>query len=295
MGLTFTPLHATFAAQVSDVSLRDLHDEPTLAEIRAGMDRYGVLVFRQQAFENDEQLGFATRLDGTIHRKTGSRAIAANRFGDEGITDISNVGVNDELLDFENRRRLYSLGNRLWHTDASFENPPGRYSMLSARVLPDVAANTEFADTRTAYDRLDDERKARIANLTVHHSIAYSRQVLGFEFGEAEAAMLPGAVHPLVREFSANGRKALYLASHASRIMEWPIPEGRVFLRDLMEHTTSREFVYSHDWQPQDLVIWDNRATMHRATPFDDQKYRRELIRVTTLDVTEHAANVSAA
>lgn len=286
MSLTFTPLHDTFAAVVNEpLELRTLEDPATLAAIRHGMDRHGVLVFRNQVFANDEQLGFAERLDGAIHRKTGSRAIATSRFGDEGVTDISNVGNEGGLLGFDDRRRLYSLANRLWHTDASFEEPRGRYSMLSARVLPAVRADTQFADTRTAYDRLDDARKAHLDGLHVHHSIAYSRQTLGFDFSEAEAAMLPGAVHPLVLDFAATGRKALYLASHASRIMEWPIPEGRLFLRDLMEHATQPALVYHHQWQERDLVIWDNRATMHRASPFDDQTHRRELIRVTTLDI----------
>jgi alpha-ketoglutarate-dependent 2,4-dichlorophenoxyacetate dioxygenase len=183
------------------------------------------------------------------------------------------------------RRRMYALGNRLWHTDASFEDPPGRYSMLHARVVPAVAADTEFADLRAAYDALDEDTKARIAALRAHHSIAYSRQTLGFEFSKEEEAKLPGAVHPLVRANPRTGRKSLYLASHASRIVDWPVPEGRLLLRDLAEHATERRFVYRHAWRVGDLVIWDNLATMHRGVAFDDTAHRRELRRVTTLDV----------
>jgi alpha-ketoglutarate-dependent 2,4-dichlorophenoxyacetate dioxygenase len=162
--------------------------------------------------------------------------------------------------------------------------------MLSAKVVPAVAADTEFADMRSAYDALPDETKARLERLRVHHSIAYSRQTLGFEFSAEEQERLPGAVHPLVRTLPRSGRRSLYLASHASRILDWPVPEGRLLLRDLMEHATRPELVYRHAWRVGDLVIWDNRATMHRACPFDDTTYRRELRRVTTLDVPEPAA-----
>jgi alpha-ketoglutarate-dependent 2,4-dichlorophenoxyacetate dioxygenase len=179
---------------------------------------------------------------------------------------------------------MYSLGNRLWHTDASFQNPPGRYSMLHARVVPDVPADTEFADMRAAYDALDDEMKARLEGLRVHHSIAYSRSTLGFEFSAEEAARLEGAIHPLIRHLPY-GRKSLYLASHASTIIDWPTPEARLLLRDLMEHATQREYVYRHSWKVDDLVIWDNRATMHRGIAYDDTKHRRELRRVTSLDL----------
>jgi alpha-ketoglutarate-dependent 2,4-dichlorophenoxyacetate dioxygenase len=157
--------------------------------------------------------------------------------------------------------------------------------MLSARVVPPVRADTEFADMRAAYDALDHETKARIEGLRAHHSIAYSRQTLGFEFSEKELDKLRGAVHPLVRTNPRTGRRALYLASHASRIIDWPLPEGRLLLRDLIEHATQPQFVYRHIWRERDLVIWDNLATMHRARPFDDARHRRELRRVTTLDL----------
>jgi alpha-ketoglutarate-dependent 2,4-dichlorophenoxyacetate dioxygenase len=184
---------------------------------------------------------------------------------------------------------MYGLGNRLWHTDASFQDPPGRYSLLSARVIPPVGADTEFADMRAAYDALPPELKERLEGLRVHHSIAYSRQILGFDFSQGEQEALKGAIHPLIRTLPHTQRKSLYVASHASRIIDWPIPEGRLMLRELMEHATQPEFVYRHTWRVGDLVIWDNRATMHRARSFDDGKYRRELRRVTTLDIEQPA------
>jgi alpha-ketoglutarate-dependent 2,4-dichlorophenoxyacetate dioxygenase len=287
MALTFRKLHPHFVGEVSPVDLRRVHDPETLAEIRAGMDEYAVLVFRDQPFADAEQLDFAQRLDGVLHTKLGSSAIQKNRFGNEALGDISNLDENGEIMKSDSRRRMYGLGNRLWHTDASFQDPPGRYSMLSAKVVPPVDADTEYADMRAAYDALPEEQKSRLEGLRVHHSIAYSRQTLGFEFSASEQDALKGAIHPLVRTIPRSKRRSLYVASHASRIIDWPVPEGRLLLRELIEHATRPEFVYRHQWRVGDLVIWDNRATMHRARPFDDAKYRRELRRVTTLDVEQ--------
>jgi alpha-ketoglutarate-dependent 2,4-dichlorophenoxyacetate dioxygenase len=287
--LTFRKLHPVFAAEVGPVELRDVHDAETLAEIRAGMDEYAVLVFRDQPFADAEQLAFAQRLDGRLHQGTGSRVITKNRLGNEALSDISNLDQDGEIMKADDRRRQYTLGNRLWHTDASFQDPAGRYSMLHARVIPPVSADTEFADMRAAYDTLPAETKAQLEGLRAHHSIAHSRQILGFDFSESEQDKLKGAIHPLVRTIPRSQRRSLYLAAHQSRIVDWPIAEGRLLLRDLTEHATQRELVYRHAWRIGDLVIWDNRATMHRATPFDDAKYRRELRRVTTLDIEQPA------
>jgi alpha-ketoglutarate-dependent 2,4-dichlorophenoxyacetate dioxygenase len=289
MALTFRKLHPHFVGEVSPVDLRRVHDEDTLAQIRAGMDEYAVLVFHDQPFTDEEHLAFAQRLDGALHTRTGAAAIGKSRLGSEALSDISNLDEHGDIQPADDRRRMYSLGNRLWHTDASFVDPPGRYSMLSAKVVPPVAADTEFADMRAAYDALPAELKARLEGLRVHHSIAHSRQTLGFEFSEDEQEKLKGAVHPLVRTIPRSGRRSIYVASHASRILGWPVPEGRLLLRDLIEHATQPEFVYRHAWRVGDLVIWDNRATMHRARPFEDATYRRELRRVTTLDVPEPA------
>jgi alpha-ketoglutarate-dependent 2,4-dichlorophenoxyacetate dioxygenase len=285
MSLTFKKLHPLFAAEVTGVDLRSVEDQATLDEIRAGMDEYAVLVFRNQPLTSDEQIRFAQRFDGTLHTKTSVSVLGKNRFGNEALTDISNVNENGELAAANDRRRMSVLSNRLWHTDASFVDPAGRYSMLSAKVVPPVSADTEFADMRAAYDALDDETKQRVEGLTVHHSIAYSRHVIGFDFTPEEAEKLKGAAHPLVRTIPGSGRRSLYLASHASHVVQWPIPEGRMLLLDLIEHATRPEFVHRHAWQVNDLVIWDNRATMHRARAFDDTKYRRELTRTTTLDI----------
>ncbi len=285
MALNITPLHPLFVGEVRGIDLRNTEDRASLDAIRAGMDRYGVLVFRDQPFDDAEQLAFAQRFDGSLHTKTGTSALGANRFGNEALTDISNVDEQGTVLAADDRRRHYGLANRLWHTDASFENPPGRFSLLSTRVLPPAGADTEFADMRAAWDALTPELQQQLEGLTVHHSIAYSRQTLGFDFSPEELDKLRGAIHPLVRRNPATGRRSLYLASHASRIVEWSLAEGKLMLRELTEHATQTQFVYRHRWQEQDLVIWDNRATMHRARPFEDLKHRRELRRVTTLDI----------
>jgi alpha-ketoglutarate-dependent taurine dioxygenase len=199
MEFSFRPLHDRLAAEVTGVDLRTVHTPSDLESIREGMDRFAVLAFRDQPLDDAEQLGFAERFDGKLHTKTGSAVLRKNRFGNEALTDISNLDENGELMRPGDRRRMYGLGNRLWHTDASFEDPPGRYSMLHARVVPPVEADTEFADMRAAYDELDGATKAKLEGLRVHHSIAYSRSTLGFEFSEEERAKLQGAVHPLVR------------------------------------------------------------------------------------------------
>ena len=285
MESSLRPLQERFAAEVTGVDLRTLHDPSELESIREAMDRFAVLVFRAQQLSDAEQLGFAERFDGKLHAKTGSAVLGRNRFGNEALTDISNVDENGEVMQPGDRRRMYGLGNRLWHTDASFEDPPGRYSMLHARVLPPVDADTEFADMRAAYDELDDATKGKLEGLKAHHSIAYSRMTLGFEFSEEEREKLKGAVHPLIRTNPRTGRRSLYLASHASHVVGWPLPDGRLLLRELTEHATHPRFVYRHSWRAADLVIWDNLATMHRARPFDDSAHRRELRRVTTLDL----------
>ncbi len=244
-------LQERFAAEVTGVEVRAVHNPSELGSIREAMDRFAVLVFRGQPLSDAEQLAFAERFDGRLHTRTGAAVLRKNRFGNE----------------------------------ASFEDPPGRYSMLHARVIPAVDADTEFADLRAAYDELDGRMKAKLEGLQVHHSIAYSRATLGFEFSEEERAKLQGAVHPLVRTNPRTGRRSLYLASHASHVVGWPVPEGRLLLRELTEHATQPRFVYRHSWRAADLVIWDNLATMHRGRPFDDSAHRRELRRVTTLDL----------
>ena len=219
MGLTFSPLHPTFVAEVSPVDLNAVRDRSTFDEIRAAMDRYAVLVFRDQPFTDAEQMDFAQRFDGELHAKTGAAALGRSRLGTEAIADISNVDESGEILASQDRRRMYAMGNRLWHTDASFQDPPGRYSMLSARVIPPVAADTEFADMRAAYDELDPATRDSIEALRVHHTILHSRHVLGFDFTPEEQAKLTGAVQSAL----STRRAGLTGVSKSSRRVSWDL------------------------------------------------------------------------
>jgi alpha-ketoglutarate-dependent 2,4-dichlorophenoxyacetate dioxygenase len=287
MKLSFSKIQPNFGAEVSAVDLREVHDRETLSRIRAAMDEYAVLVFHNQPFTNEEQLAFAQRFDGKLHTG-GSRAVlfGKNRHGYVGgITDVANVNDQGETWAADDRRRLSVLSNCIWHTDASYQEIPGRYSMLSARVVPPVRADTQFADMRGAYDALDDAMKARIDGLQALHSSTRGKELLGFTLTPEELARSPSAVQPLVRTLPRSGRRALYLAMHAAHIVGMPVPEGRVLLYKLTEHATQPQFVYSHDWRAGDFVIWDNRATMHRLRPYEDTKHRRELVRTTTLDL----------
>lgn len=285
MAVTFRKLHPHLGAEASPLDLRTVHDRATLDALRAGMDAHGVLVFRDQRFTDEDQAAFAQRFDGELHAKFGVAAIREHKLPTEALVDISNVDEHGKIRKADDRRRMYSLANRLWHTDASFQDPAGRYSMLHARVVPPVRADTQYADMRAAYDALDAEMRARIQDLRAHHTVVHSRRLLGFEFSADEEERLQGAVHPLVRINPRTQRRALYLASHAASIVGWPLPEGRLLLWELTEHATQPQFVYRHEWRVGDLVIWDNLATMHRAVPYDDSQHRRELRRVTTLDV----------
>lgn len=294
MVISVNQQHSSFFGVVGPINLRDTVDETVLSEIRGAMDKYAVLVFRDQQFTDDEHTAFAKRLDGELHTKTGAAALTTSRLGTEAVTNISNVASDKTLMKSDDRRRLYGLANRLWHTDASFQDPAGRYSMLHAQVLPQDRADTLFGDMRAAYDGLDEGLKVELEGLQCHHSIAYSRTTLGFEFSEDEHDKLKGAVHPLIRTLPRTERKALYLASHISSIIGWELPEARILIKELMEHATQPQFVHAHQWRDGDLVIWDNRATMHRATRYDDANQRRELRRVTTLDIAEAPAIIAA-
>jgi alpha-ketoglutarate-dependent 2,4-dichlorophenoxyacetate dioxygenase len=173
------------------------------------------------------------------------------------------------------RKRLFSLGNRLWHSDSSFKTVPAKYSLLSARLIPDAGGDTEFADMRAAYDALDEAEEAECEGLVCEHSQIYSRSLLGFEgYTDEERERFKPVPQRLVRRHPATGRKSLFLASHAGTIVGWPVPEARALLRDLIEHATQKQLVYVHKWRQDDLVMWDNRATMHRARPFDPKQVR---------------------
>jgi alpha-ketoglutarate-dependent 2,4-dichlorophenoxyacetate dioxygenase len=275
------PARPTFIGEVSGIDLTRQLTQEEVSAIHAGMDRFGVLVFHDQHFDDEQQISFSRQL-GMLEEATGDIMSEKDRRLSMDLNDISNLDKNGELLPRDDRRRLFGLGNLLWHSDSSFKEVPAKYSMLSARKIPLAGGNTEFADMRAAYDALDDETKVEVHDLICLHSQIFSRGVLGFDdFTDAERAKWAPVRQALVRRHPNTGLLSLYLASHAGGIEGWPMPEARSFLRDLNEHATQRQFVYAHVWRPSDLVIWDNRVTMHRARRYDPKEVRD--MRRTTL------------
>jgi alpha-ketoglutarate-dependent 2,4-dichlorophenoxyacetate dioxygenase len=263
-----------FAGEVSGVDITQPLSHGEAAAIAAGMDQYGVLVFHDQHFTDETQLAFSRNFGG-LEQATGDIAQGSERRLSMDVNDISNLNKNNEILARDDRRRLFGLGNRLWHSDSSFKAVSAKYSLLSARRIPSAGGNTESADMRAAYDALDVETKAECENLICEHSQLFSRAALGFsDFTDDERRKFAPVRQRLVRRHPVTGRRSLFLASHAGAILGWPVPEARAFLRDLTEHATQRKFVYSHVWKQWDLVMWDNRVTMHRARPFDNAEVR---------------------
>ena len=264
-----------FAGEVAGIDITQPLSPSDVAAISHGMDEFGVLVFHDQHFTYEKQLAFSRNF-GELELATGDLTFGRDRRRlAPHVNDISNLDDDSRVLARDNRRRLFSLGNRLWHSDSSFKAVPAKYSLLSARVIPSAGGNTEFADMRAAYDALDDETKAECENLICDHSQLYSRAIHGFtDFTDDERRRFAPVQQRLVRRDPSTGRKSLFLASHAGAILGWPVPEARTFLRDLAEHATQRRFVYAHAWRQWDLVIWDNRTTMHRARPFNAEEVR---------------------
>jgi alpha-ketoglutarate-dependent 2,4-dichlorophenoxyacetate dioxygenase len=273
--MNITELTPNFTGEVSGLDITQPLTPDQVQALEAGMDRYGVLVFHGQHFTDDQQKRFSTYFGPLEHTQGGNVTRAADRRLDPLMADVSNLGNDHKPLERDDRRRLFNLGNQLWHSDSSFRAIPAKYSLLSARTVVSRGGNTEFADMRAAYDALDDATKQEIEDLVCEHSLIYSRGTLGFtELSEEEKAMFRPVRQRLVRTHPVTGRKSLYLSSHIGTIVGWPMPEARAFLRDLTEHATQPRFVYVHRWQQFDLVMWDNRVTMHRVRRFDDTQVR---------------------
>ena len=263
-----------FAGEVSGVDWRKVPSPADAEAVHRGMDEFGVLVFRGQDVNDEQQVAFSRAL-GPLESATGDIAKPEERRLSMDVNDISNVDKDNKVVARDDRRRLFGLGNQLWHSDSSFKDVPAKYSILSARIIPEKDGNTEFADMRAAYDALDDKTKAEVHDLICRHSQIFSRGILGFtDFTDDERVKWAPVRQRLVRRHPRSGRLSLYLSSHAGEIEGWPVPEARAFLRDLNEHATQRKFVYAHVWQPHDIVMWDNRATMHRARRYDHTKVR---------------------
>jgi alpha-ketoglutarate-dependent 2,4-dichlorophenoxyacetate dioxygenase len=276
-------LHPAFCAEISGIDIGRPLNVVVVRAISDAIDRYAVLVLPDQDLDDERQLAFAGNF-GEIEAPRSARPGTKRRLRPE-ISDISNLDENHRLRMADDPRRFDQLGNRLWHTDGSFRRIPAALSMLYAHRVTTSGGETEFADLRAAWDALPDKTQTEVEGLVAMHDIAYSRSQIGFTellFGERD--VLPPVPQRLVRVHSGSGRKTLYLAAHASHIIGRPIPEGRLLLRDLIEFATQRQFVYRHVWRKGDLVIWDNRCTMHRGRPFDETE-TRDLRRATTRDV----------
>jgi len=286
MSIAVTPITPSFVAEISNIDLAQPLRPADRDAIEDAINRYAVVVFRGQTLTDTQQIDFAAEF-GPIHapgqraRHTGIK----HRLERTELADISNLDGDGKVLEVNARRRLDWLANRLWHTDASFRAVPGALSLLYAHVIPDEGGDTEFADLRAAYDALPAATKAQLEGLVAIHSIWHSRGQLDVtQYTAEELANLPPVPQRVVRTHPGSHRKTLYLAAHASHIEGMPVPDGRLLLMDLMEHATRPQFVHAHKWREGDLVIWDNRCTMHRARPFDTTKVR-DLRRVTTRDV----------
>jgi alpha-ketoglutarate-dependent 2,4-dichlorophenoxyacetate dioxygenase len=269
MPISFRQVGPCFAAEVDGIDIARPLTAAEVAAIHGGMDRYAVLVFHGQHIDDEQQLAF-TRSLGEIEHAIGTGLRAPHEYRlPTTFADVSNLDKDNKPFARDDRRRLFSLGNRLWHSDSSFKVVPAKYSLLRARSVTSKGGNTELADMRAAYDALDAQTKAEVEDLVCEHSQMYSRQLLGFaDFTDEERTRLTPVCQRLVRTHPATGRRSLYLSSHAGTIMGWPVPEARAFLPDLTEAATQREFVYAHKWRVGDLLMWDNRQTMHRARPF---------------------------
>ena len=280
MAITIRQVGPCLAGEVDGIDLAQPLSPENAAAIHAGMDRYAVLAFHGRPVTPEQHMAFTLALGPIEH------AIATGLRDNERIpttfADVSNLDNNNRVFERDSRTRLFGLGNRLWHSDSSFKPIPAKYSLLHAYRIPSRGGNTEFADMRAAWDALDPEIQAACDGLICEHSQIFSRQQIGFtEFTDDERARFAPVRQVLVRTHPVTGRKSLYLSSHAGGIVGWPVPEARAFLRDLIEHATQRQFVYSHQWRVGDLVMWDNRQTMHRARPFPEHEPRD--VRRTTL------------
>ena len=275
MPVTIRRIHPAFTGEVSGIDIAKPISPDDVAAIEAGMDRYAVLVFRDQDITDEQQIAFSRNFGAIENARGGNVTKPGDLRLTTGMNDVSNLGKDGKPLARDSRQRLFNLGNLLWHSDSSFRAIPAKYSLLSARTVNSKGGDTEFADMRAAYDALDEDTKREIEDLVCEHSLMYSRGSLGFtEYTDEEKEMFKPVRQRLVRTHPVTARKSLYLSSHAGTILGRPTPDARILLRDLTEHATQPRFVYVHKWKLHDLVMWDNRQTMHRGRRYDETQPR---------------------
>jgi alpha-ketoglutarate-dependent 2,4-dichlorophenoxyacetate dioxygenase len=275
MPVTIRQIHPVFAGEVSGIDITRPITREEVVAIEAGMDRYAVLVFRGQKLTDEHQMAFSRNFGELENARGGNIIKPQDKRLADGMNDVSNLGKDGKPLALDSRQRMFNLGNMLWHSDSSFRPVPAKYSLLSARVVNPKGGDTEFADMRAAYDALDEETRREIEGMVCEHSLMYSRGSLGFlDYTDEEKQMFKPVRQRLVRTHPVTGRKSLYLSSHAGTILGMPMPYARILLRDLTEHATQPRFVYVHKWKVDDLVMWDNRQTMHRGRRYDETQPR---------------------
>jgi len=284
MAITVSPVTPEFVAEIGDVDLTNVSDADFEAILQAFW-KYAVLVFPDQHLTPQQHLAFSARFGPVERERTLDKSALGTRMGGE-FADQSNLTPEGKIWEATSRQRMYKAGNRLWHTDSSFKRLPSLCSLLYARRVVPIGGHTEFADQRAAYDALPEAMKTKLQGLVVEHCIAHSRLRNGFtEFSEGERQRLPPVPQVMVRTIPQTGRKSLYVASHAGRIYGMSDEDGRKLIDEMIEHVIQRQFVYTHRWRPNELVMWDNRCTMHRGTEYDDLRHVRDLSRVTISDV----------
>ncbi len=284
MNITISPVFADFAAEIGDVDLGQPLAAEDFAAIQQAFWRYSVLIFSGQQLTAGQHLAFSERWGPVERERTLDPKATPTRYTGS-FADISNLNAEGKIWGETSRQRMYKAGNKLWHTDSSFKYLPSLCSLLYSTTVAPVGGFTQFADQRAAYDALPDAMKKKLDGLVAEHCIAHSRLRSGFtEFNEDEKRRLPPVPQMLVRTIPQNRRKSLYVASHAGSIFGMPGAEGRALIDELIAHTTQRQFVYTHRWRPNELVMWDNRCTMHRGTDYDDLRWVRDMRRVTISD-----------
>lgn len=283
MSITLKPLHKHFAAQASGIDLNQPLSPKDVKEINDAMNEYAVLIWNNQPLTQAEQMRFAQSF-GNLDIGLKRVFKRPERFDYEEIIDISNVDAQGQVVKRDSPKNLSNFANMLWHSDSSFQNPRAAYSMLSAVIIPTWGGNTEFVDLRAAYDRLPEDIKEQIKNLKCEHFALHTRLLLGDDaYTDDQKKAIPPTTWPLVTTHPGSNRKVLFVGVHATHIIDWPIAEGRMYLKDLLEHATTPDMIYSHQWQVGDLVMWDNRSTLHRGRRYDLNQ-RRELRRTTIND-----------
>jgi len=257
---TVTPLDATLGARITDLDLGDL-SEADWETVESAFHEYGALVFPAQDLTEGEQIAFGERFGDIELLREGFKAV-----------QISNVRPDGAVMMPEEKRYQTLRGNEGWHTDSSYMPLAAKASILAAQVVPARAGETELADMRAAYDTLDEATKGKIADLAAYHSLYASQAKAGFEFhtGDGYGFHTKGApLRPLVKRHPVTGRKSLFIGHHAFRIPGMDDGEAQALLDALLDHACRPPRIYTHRWQPGDVMIWDNRCVLHRARPYD--------------------------